>query len=276
MNRNMTALLTANAPRLFDVINPDGKAPVIVCCDHGGKHIPAPLNGLGLQPASLELHIACDIGARQVAELLAHRLDAPLLLANYSRLVIDLNRHPNDPTLIPEVSDGIVIPGNARLSAARRQQRIDEMFAPYHRRYRDLVDRLQAEFVKPLIIALHSFAPAIQGISRPWDIGLLWEHHHDLAQSIIANLAENDGDALCIGRNQPYHARDPLGYAMVVHAQARDVEMALIEIRQDRIQHGAGQQWAADTLHRALSPLLDYSPPDYSPPAYSPPDYSPD
>lgn len=256
--QGMKPLLSENDPGLFDVVNPNADAPLIVCCDHAGRRIPESLDNLGLQPRLLDLHIAWDIGAGQVATMLAHTLDAPLLLANYSRLVIDLNRHPDDSTLIPETSDDVAIPGNAGLSHDRRQQRIDEMFFPYHRRYGAMVGRLQGKFARPMIVAVHSFAPEIQGVRRPWDIGLLWEHHHDLAQAVAANLGENAG--LRIGHNQPYHALDPLGYAMRVHAQERNVEMALIEIRQDLIEDRHGQHWAADILHRALAPLLDDSP----------------
>ncbi len=253
----MKPLLSENAPGLFDVVNPNADAPLIICCDHAGKRIPESLGNLELGRGLLDLHIACDIGAGQVSTMLAHKLNAPLLLANYSRLVIDLNRHLDDPTLIPETSDGVVIPGNAGLSDDRRQQRIDEFFSPYHRRYGEMVDRMQGRFVKPMIIAMHSFAEEIQGVKRPWDFGLLWDDHHDLAQALAANLAKNAD--LRIGHNQPYHARNPLGYAMMVHAQARDVDMALIEIRQDLIEDHNGQAWAADILHRALVPLLDYS-----------------
>ena len=254
----MQPLLTENDARLFDMVNPHGDAPLIVCCDHAGRRIPEALGDLGLAREALDLHIACDIGARQVATLLARSFDAPLLLANYSRLVIDLNRHLDDPTLIPETSDGVVIPGNAGLSAGARRQRIDELFSPYHRRYGEMVSRLQGRFAKPMIVAVHSFVPEIQGVRRPWDFGLLWAHHHDLAQALAANLRQNDG--LCIGLNQPYHALDPLGYAMMAHAQNRDVEMALIEIRQDHIADSPGQHWAANLLHRAIAPLLDDAP----------------
>lgn len=247
----------AAEPALFEAVNRRAKAPVMVCCDHAGRHIPAPLGDLGVEAGAMETHIACDIGARQVSEMLARRFDAPLLLANYSRLVIDLNRHLDDPTLIPEVSDGVAIPGNAGLSSAQRRRRIEQWFRPYHQRYGEMVGRLQARFARPLIVSVHSFTPRLQGARRPWDFGVLWEHQRRVAQSLIANLRRNPG--LRIGSNQPYHARDPLGYAMVVHAQARDTDMALIEIRQDHITHRAGQRWAADILYRAIAPLLDDS-----------------
>ena len=250
-------MLSENDRGLFDVVNPDADAPVIVCCDHAGRCIPESLGGLGLERSLLDLHIAWDIGAGQVAAMLAHKLGAPLLLANYSRLVIDLNRHPDDPTLIPETSDGIVIPGNAGLSHERRRQRIAEMFFPYHRRYGEMVDHMQGKYARPIILAVHSFAPEIQGVTRPWDIGLLWEHHRDLAHALAANLNKSNSPGLRVAHNQPYHALDPRGYAMIVHAQDRAVEMALIEIRQDLIKDHHGQAWAADILHRAVAPLVD-------------------
>ena len=233
MNTKMK-LLTQNEPDLFAAADGDNAdSPFIVCCDHAGRCIPEALAGLGLPSATMDLHIAYDVGAGQVSRALADRLGAPLLLANYSRLVIDLNRHLHDSTLIPTVSDGIVVPGNTALSHADRRRRIDEMFVPYHARYGEMVGRLQQRTRRPIIVAVHSFAAQIQGVQRPWDFGLLWDEHEELARAVSANLAADDD--LCIGHNEPYHALNPRGYAMTTHAQDRDVEMALIEIRQDLV-----------------------------------------
>ena len=253
----MNPLLTENDPALFDVINANGAAPLLVCCDHAGRGIPQSLGDLGLHEEFLQLHIAYDIGARQVALMLSQKFDAPLLLANYSRLVIDLNRHLDDATLIPEFSDKVAVPGNTGLLRWQRQQRVEEIFNPYHKQYSEMVDRLRARFVKPLILSVHSFTPEIDGVSRPWDFGVLWEEHYELAQILIRNLGKNR--KLFIGENRPYHARDPLGYSMVVHAQERGVEMGLIEIRQDRIEQPDGQKWATEILHQAVLPVLDHS-----------------
>ena len=248
-------LLAENDPAPFEARNLDSRAPLIVCCDHASNRIPESLGRLGLPREALEMHIAEDIGARQVAELLAQKFNAPLLLANYSRLVIDLNRHLGDPTLIAEESDGVAIPGNAALSHAERARRIAEIFLPYHRCYAGMVDALQARAARPIILALHSFSPEMRGEKRPWDFGLMWDElHAELARALTAGLRRHPG--LCIGQNQPYHARDPLGYAMTEYGQARGVEMALIEIRQDRILDARGREWAAEILHRALAEAL--------------------
>ena len=84
-------------------------------------------------PASeLARHIAWDIGAAGVTEVLSELFDAPAILSGASRLVIDCNRHPDAAALIPEVSDGTVIPGNLHLDEVARSARIERWFHPYH------------------------------------------------------------------------------------------------------------------------------------------------
>ena len=77
-------------------------------------------------------HIGWDIGAAAVTRALAPLLDAPAVIAGFSRLVIDCNRHPDDPSSIPRASDGVAIPGNADLDLAARGERRAMLFEPYH------------------------------------------------------------------------------------------------------------------------------------------------
>src|ERR1700759_20214 len=84
-------------------------------CDHASNRIPRGLRSLGITPAQLEMHIAWDIGALNVAKRLAMRLSAPLFATNYSRLVIDCNRYPTAADAMPAVSDRQRIIGNEAL-----------------------------------------------------------------------------------------------------------------------------------------------------------------
>lgn len=242
------------------MVNPDGAAPVLLACDHASNTIPGSLNNLGIDESLLAEHIAYDIGTAAIGRLLMERLDAPLLQANYSRLVIDLNRHIDDPTLIPEVSDGHLIHGNQDLDIAEHMQRIDALFTPYHETYHRLAGELKSRYRRPLLFAIHSFTPVIQGVNRPWHYGVLWDRDEELANRLIANFEQASAglpEPLLIGSNKPYHARAPLGYAMVKHAEALGIEMALVEIRQDLVSDEAGQRQAADILYRVIAPLLD-------------------
>ena len=238
----------------FEVINAQGSSALLIACDHASNRIPESLSGLGLNADYLQQHIAVDIGARQVAILLAEFFDAPLLLANYSRLVIDLNRHLHEPSLIAERSDGVEIPGNLNLTEEMRNYRIDNYFHPYHHQYQDMVSHIIARHERPIILSIHSFTPTMNGLARPWEIGVLWDQDEVLAKQLIASLSAVTG--FNIGDNKPYHATNPLGYAQIIHSHERGVELALLEIRQDLIADTAGQTKITQLIGAALSPIL--------------------
>src|SRR5258708_7459989 len=88
----MTRLLAVDEPSAVTVERPHGAPAFVLNCDHASRRIPRALGTLGLSESALATHIAWDIGAARVAQLLSEKLDATLLLQNYSRLVIDCNR----------------------------------------------------------------------------------------------------------------------------------------------------------------------------------------
>lgn len=141
----MESLLEPDEKPAYALLNEAGTAPLLIACDHASNRIPRKLNGLGIDPDLYERHIAYDIGTRQVGKILMEMFDAPLLLSNYSRLVVDLNRHHDDPTMIAEISDNHIIAGNQGLSEVDRKQRLQKIFDPYHSTYSDLVDGLKKD-----------------------------------------------------------------------------------------------------------------------------------
>ena len=102
---------------------PEGRAGLLLLCEHASNHVPPAFGGLGLPDAEWQRHIAWDIGALALAQALADRLDAPLAYATYSRLLLDLNRPVEAPDSIVERSEATDIPGNHGLAAAHRQWR---------------------------------------------------------------------------------------------------------------------------------------------------------
>ena len=89
--------------------------------DHVSNVFPKATNNLGLEDWVLERHVAYDIGTRSLLNHLSEYLDAPAVLAGYSRLLVDLNRSLEDPSAIPKFVDSIVIPGNLSLIGSRRR-----------------------------------------------------------------------------------------------------------------------------------------------------------
>ena len=89
---------------------------ILIIADHASNFIPKENNKLGLLNSFLNQHIAFDIGVKELSFDLSKRLKCKLIQGKYSRLLIDLNRDLDDPTIIPEIVDRKIIPGNIGLS----------------------------------------------------------------------------------------------------------------------------------------------------------------
>ena len=247
----MPPLLSAEDPPPFVVEQPLGSSPFVFVCDHAGRAVPAKLRDLGVSEADLARHIAWDIGIAQVGRRLAAQLDAFLGLQTYSRLVIDANRRPGSPESIVTVSEETRIPGNEGLSDEAAAQREVEIFRPYHARIRDELDARAARNRPTILVFLHSFTPVFLGQSRALHAGVLYNRDTRFARPVLELLREEP--ALQVGDNEPYAASEATDYALVEHGERRGLPHVELEIRQDLIEHEAGQtEWAA-----RLSRVLD-------------------
>ncbi len=255
MRPQSTSLLGRVDPPSFTLFNPNGQAPVVLVCDHASNAIPARLQQLGLNSAELAQHIAWDLGAAQIIRWLAVRLNAPAVLAGYSRLVIDCNRPPGHPTSIAEISDGIPIPGNCGLDDAHADARLNEVFWPYHHAITQMLAHhwRHDQGHTPALIAIHSFTPVMNGFQRPWHLGVLWNRDPRLAEPLLTYLRANP--ALCVGDNQPYSGRE-VGFTMDTHGAAAGLPHVEIEIRQDLLADAAGCEHWAGVIGDALETVL--------------------
>ena len=232
----------------------------VLICDHASNAVPAHMARLGIDQADLDRHIGWDIGAAAVTESLSARLDAPALLAGYSRLIVDCNRPPGSPTAMPALSDGTPVPANQAVSPDEAEARTRALFRPYHDAITACLDRAAEAGAVPILVAVHSFTPVFGGIARPWEIGLLYEHDDRLVQPLKDALrALRPG--LVIGDNEPYAIVGPSDYSIPVHGQGRGLPHIEIELRQDLIAaHAGAEAWAA-TLALALDRVRAALPP---------------
>ncbi|MCB1364219.1 MAG: N-formylglutamate amidohydrolase [Rhodobacteraceae bacterium] len=230
----------------------DRPGPWLITCDHATNTIPPDIgNGsLGLPREDMERHIAYDVGAYGVARHLGTLLDAPVIAANFSRLVIDPNRGEDDPTVLMKLYDGSVIPENRHAGPAERERRLNACYRPYHRELARM-----AALPHAVYLAIHSFTRQLRGRApRPWHVGVLHTQDERLSRPLLDLLAETTD--LVVGDNEPYSGHLP-GDSVDRHAIAYNRPNVLIEIRNDLIADHDGQRLWAERLAPVLTRALE-------------------
>ena len=235
------------------VLNPHGLGNAVLICEHASHFIPPDYDGLGLSAADQLRHIAWDIGALGVARELSALLDAPLVHATYSRLLLDLNRPVDASDSIILRSEDTTIPGNTGLSAAERELRRQRIYEPFHAELDALIDHRLQSGLATAVISIHSFTPSYHGIDRPWHVGVISQDDRLLADALLQSLAADPG--LCIGDNLPYGPQDGVYHSLHRHGEARGLRGAMIEVRNDQLDEAGQKRWG-QTLHGALCVAL--------------------
>lgn len=172
----------------------------LVTCEHGGARVPAAYRSLFVGAgALLASHRGWDPGAAPLARFLAEALDAPLHLATRTRLLVDLNRSPHNPRVFSERTRSLPRPGRMAL--------LDAHHAP-HREVVDATVARLAEGGKPVVhLAVHTFAPVLNGRVRGADIALLYDPARRMERTFCAAWASALARCfpdLAVRRNQPY------------------------------------------------------------------------
>jgi len=246
---NKPELLSPQEPTPYRVINPLAETPTLLVCDHASSRFPEALGDMGLDPFARRCHLAIDIGAGALTERLAESLGVTAVLAQYSRLVVDCNRQLLDQSAFLVFGDGIFVPGNNNLSDADKKQRSDAIYWPYHKVISDQVGRLRSLGPPPLFVSIHSFTPVLNGISRSWEMGVLWDADEEVAKIVIEELRRAGYE---VGDNEPYSGKAPQDFTVDHHAEGGSLRHAAIEIRQDLIDDDHGVDEVAEVLHRVF------------------------
>lgn len=244
--------MSASGLPAFERIPAPQPGALIFLCDHASNALPPAYGTLGLPEAEFKRHIASDIGAAPLTRALAAEFAAPALLGVWSRLLIDLNRGPDDPTLVMKISDGALVPGNAAADAAEVAHRLSTFHAPYHAAIEAEIAACQAAGFAPALVSMHSFTPVWRDVPRPWQIGILWDRDDRLAKPLIAAF---EAAGLVTGDNQPYDGALE-GDTLWTHATSRGLPNVLIEVRQDLIADAAGVAKLTPVIAAALRTAL--------------------
>ncbi|OLF54398.1 N-formylglutamate amidohydrolase [Pseudomonas chlororaphis] len=233
----------------YQLLREDSEHPLILVCEHASRYIPAALDDLGLTPEAAREHIAWDPGALELAQNLSQTLGATLIFANYSRLLVDLNRPTQAHDSIPLQSEIYQIPGNQNLDEATREYRRKQLFKPFHTRLSGLIDARLAAGRPVRVVGIHSFTPLYYGQRRTLEMGVLFGRAERYAERLLEGMSVHD---VKIAGNEPYKIDALSDMTVPAHGDARGLDSVLIEVRNDLLRTPQAVQCWTDYL----APLL--------------------
>ena len=161
-----------------------GELPLLISVPHDGRDLPE-----DMQARMTDVGLSIPDTDWYVAKLYEFAVDmgANVLVANYSRYVVDLNRSADDAELYPgQVATGLCplqtfagesIYHSGGVDESEKAHRIEKYWRSYHTQLRDTIDALRAK---------HGFA-------------LLWDAHS--IPSVVPRLFDGELPELNLGSN---------------------------------------------------------------------------
>jgi len=145
-----------------------------------------------------------------MGQAFAKSLEAPLVASTTTRLLVELNRSPHHRSLFSKITRD--------LPDAEKAKILQRWYDPHRQRVVEEIQRGQSRADTVLHLAMHTFAPVFDGVTRTTDIGLLFDPSRALERRLCVAwqhaLREARPD-LSIHRNQPYRGvSDGLGTAL--------------------------------------------------------------
>ena len=145
-----------------------GESPLLISVPHDGYHLPADIRDR-MTPAGLALPDT----DWHVAELYAFARErgASMLVANYSRYVVDLNRPVSDEALYPgQVATGLCplqtfagddIYASSAIDVDELQRRVATFWQPYHDQITDVINATREKHGYALLWDAHSISSVV-------------------------------------------------------------------------------------------------------------------
>ena len=229
---------------------PAAERSLLLTCEHGGNRVPREYRALFRgREALLASHRGWDPGALAVGQSLARALDAELIAATTTRLLVDLNRSRHNPAAFSE------------LSRVLTRDRRDTLLARYHRPHWDRVRAaIAARKEGVLHLGVHSFIPVWRGAKRSFAIGILYDPERPRERSLAMAWQRRlraELPHVGVRRNAPYRgSADGLTTALRREFQAERYLGFELELNQRAIVTVAQRRALAAVLASTLDAAL--------------------
>ncbi len=239
--------LRATSP--YRVIHPHASSGVVLTCEHRANRLPRSIRPTAVERHVLRSHWGFDIGAWALTRVVSRALGAPAIGGTWSRLLVDLNRAVDDPTFAREVAGGVRLSWNSPLAKRALATRATVVHAGYHAALDRLIAARVALGARPVLVAIHTFTPELDGERRPFDAGVLFDEDEALAVRCASALRESGLD---VRHNEPYSGRAGMMYAVDRHAWHYRLACLELELNQGLFDRAG----AAERLGRAVARAL--------------------
>ncbi|MCB5301099.1 N-formylglutamate deformylase [Yersinia bercovieri] len=176
-----------------------GKLPLLISIPHAGTRL-TPAVAAGLSDAARPLSDT-DWHIPRLYDF-AHEMGASLVIGNYSRLVVDLNRPEDDQPLYTTATTGLFpetlfdgrpcFMSGKTPSPQERQSYLQHIWRPYHQQLQSELVRLKNQFGYVLLLDAHSIASVIPRLfeGRLPDLNFGTNSGASCAQSLSEQLLE--------------------------------------------------------------------------------------
>jgi len=225
---------------------------VLVTCEHATNAIPLAWRGRFHSPEAqraLDSHRGWDPGAREIAKRLAKLVNAPVVKGKASRLLVDLNRSPDNTErwseFTRELNDGAL-------------DRIDAKFgAPFRLKQLNALTQAARKSARLLQMSIHTFTPELNGEVRDVDIGVLFDPAREWEAEFAAQLMaafERDFPELRVRANVPYPGVMD-GSITWLRGQTTGEQFAGIELEVNQALV-FNRAWRWRTLHKRIAQTM--------------------
>ncbi len=175
-------------------------ASILLTCEHGGNQIPKEYQvQFKNSDQVLNTHRGLDIGVLEIAKLMQKQLQAPFIYSTTSRLVADLNRTLNNPTLFSEFMQP--------LAKTTLKKVLAKYYLPHWAKVRKNIRTLLHTENRVVHVAVHSMTAQLNGQKRKMHLALLYnpafKNEVGFSSSWIKELRKEFPDYI-IARNKPY------------------------------------------------------------------------
>lgn len=173
---------------------------ILFTCEHAGNKIPAFYNPhFAGADDILNSHRGWDPGAAELAECLSDSLHAPLILYEFSRLLIEPNRFEHHPKLFSEFTRSLPEDAKADL--------LNSYYRPHRKRVTDEIYKLVSLNKQVLHVGIHTFTPELNGRLREFDVGLLYDPSRRTEKRFAEDWKTNISNRFRVRMNQPYKGK---------------------------------------------------------------------